>query len=52
MRERLSDLQIVNGFQWVDGHFLEDYEKRTRKSPDHIRVVTFCQPSQLISDPN
>ncbi len=52
MRARLSDLQIVNGFQWVDGHFLEDYEKRTRKSPDHIRVVTFCHPSQLISDPN
>ena len=52
MRARLSDLQVVDGFQWVDGHFLEDYEKRTRKSPEHIRVVTFCRTSPLIADPN
>ena len=51
-RARLSDLQVVDGFQWVDGHFLEDYEKRTHKSPDHIRVVTFYRASPLIADPN
>jgi len=52
MRQRLADLQVVEGFQWVDGHFLEDCEKRTRKSPEHIRVVTFCRPSSLLADPN
>lgn len=51
-RQRLTDLQVVDGFQWVDGHFLEDYEKRTRKSPDHIHVVTFCQTSPQLADPN
>ena len=51
-RARLTDLQVVNGFQWVDGHFLEDYEKRSRKAPDHIRVVTFCYPSAMVSDPH
>jgi hypothetical protein len=52
MRARLSDLQIVDGFQWVDGHFLEAYEKRTRKPPENIRVVTFCIPSPMVTDPN
>lgn len=52
MRQRLNELQVVDGFQWVDGHFLEAYEQRTRKSPEHIRVVTFCKRSPLVADPN
>ena len=52
LRQRLADLQIVDGFQWVDGHFLEDYEKRTRRAPEHICVVTFCRTSPILADPN
>lgn len=52
MRQRLTDLQVVEGFQWVDGHFLEEYEKRTRKPPESIRVVTFCRTPKAIADPN
>ncbi len=40
----------MNGFQWVDGHFLED-DRQKKKAPDHIQVVTFCHPSPVIDEP-
>ncbi len=49
-RAALRRLQLVNGFQWVDGQFLED-DRRKKKGPDHIQVVTFCHPSPLFDDP-
>ena len=50
MRAALRQLEIVNGFQWVDGHFLED-DRHKKKAPDHIQVVTFCRPSPHLEDP-
>jgi len=50
LRAALRQLQLVNGFQWVDGHFLED-DRQKKKAPDHIQVVTFCHPSPLFDDP-
>src|SRR5512139_2649288 len=46
LRQALRQLQIVDGFQWVDGPFLED-DRHHRKAPDHLQVVTFSHPSPL-----
>jgi hypothetical protein len=51
LRTLLHHLQITNGFQWVDGTFLEDGRHPKQKSPDHIQVVTFCHPSPLFAEP-
>jgi hypothetical protein len=40
-REELYKLGIVNGFQWLDGSFLEDIELLENRSPNDIDVVTF-----------
>jgi hypothetical protein len=50
LRQALRQLQIVDGFQWVDGPFLED-DRHQRKAPDHLQVVTFSHPSPLEKDP-
>lgn len=50
LRQALHQLQIINGFQWVDGCFLED-DRINRKAPDRIQVITFCHPSELENDP-
>jgi len=39
-RERLHGEGLTNGFQWVDGSFLEDIEARDGRSPRDIDVVT------------
>ncbi len=50
LRAALRQLQIVNGFQWVDGQFLED-DRQKRTAPDHIQVVTFFHPSPHLENP-
>ena len=50
LRSLMGQLQVNEGFQWVDGCFLED-DSRATKPPDHIQVVTFCKPSPVITDP-
>lgn len=40
-RGLLTDIGIVNGFQWVDGSFLENIEVSEKRSPRDIDVVTF-----------
>ena len=51
LRAALRQLQIVNGFQWVDGQFLED-DRQKRTAPDHIQVVTFFHPSPTLKTRN
>ena len=40
-RVALSQIGLVNGFQWVDGSFLEDIETIESRNPGDIDVVTF-----------
>ncbi len=49
-RGLLNDLLVVDGFQWVDGRFVEDDGDRS-DSPDCIQVVTFCKDSPRLDDP-
>jgi hypothetical protein len=39
-RERLNQEGLTNGFQWLDGSFLEDVESRENRAPRDLDVVT------------
>ena len=39
-RERLTSEGLTRGFQWLDGSFLEDIEKRESRPPKDLDVVT------------
>lgn len=41
-RKDLHALGIVQGFQWVDGSFLEDVERLEGRAPGDLDVVTFA----------
>jgi hypothetical protein len=40
-RKALYDAGILQGFQWLDGSFLEDVESHEGRSPNDIDVVTY-----------
>ena len=40
-RAALHELDLVSGFQWLDGSFLEDIETVERRQPRDIDLVTF-----------
>lgn len=40
-RATLHAAGLANGFQWVDGSFLEDIEKTESRAPSDMDVVTF-----------
>ena len=40
-RSSLHDFGIVEGFQWIDGSFVEDVESMEGRPPGDIDVVTF-----------
>ncbi len=40
-RADLHALDLVDGFQWIDGSFLEDIETVERREPRDIDLVTF-----------
>ena len=42
-RQKLHSLGFIEGFQWVDGSFLELIEKKENRSPRDIDVVTFIE---------
>ena len=44
-RTVLHKLGFCQGFQWLDGSFLEDIEKLERRSPNDIDVVSFVRES-------
>lgn len=39
-RERLGAAGLTNGFQWLDGSFLEDIESRENRPPGDLDAVT------------
>lgn len=39
-RERLNTYGLANGFQWLDGSFLEDVETREQRPPNDLDLVT------------
>lgn len=40
-RDALRKFGFLNGFQWVNGSFLEDVETKLHRSPNDIDIVTF-----------
>ena len=42
-RQQLRSLGIVDGFQWIDGSFVEDCEKHRSRPPRDIDLVTFAE---------
>ena len=45
-RAALHALDLVGGFQWIDGSFLEDVETIERRQPRDIDLVTFFRLSE------
>lgn len=41
-RARLHQAGLVDGFQWINGSFVENVERHPRQQPSDIDVVTFC----------
>lgn len=41
-REKLREVGIIEGFQWVDGSFVEDVEAKHGRPPNDIDIVTFA----------
>lgn len=46
-RRELRRLGFIEGFQWVDGSFIEDVETLRQRPPGDIDVVTFVRASRL-----
>jgi hypothetical protein len=42
-RRRLQRLGIVDGFQWIDGSFVENCELRNGRPPGDVDIVTFLR---------
>jgi hypothetical protein len=40
-RERMSELGIIEGFQWLDGSFTENIELTENRAPRDLDLVTF-----------
>jgi Family of unknown function (DUF6932) len=40
-RQALHNLRLVQGFQWLNGSFLEDIESTENRTPRDVDVVTF-----------
>jgi hypothetical protein len=42
-RQLLRDAGITDGFQWIDGSYVEDCERNRGRSPSDIDLVTFAK---------
>lgn len=40
-RKKITEVGITGGFQWLDGSFTEDVEKRETRPPNDLDLVTF-----------
>jgi hypothetical protein len=40
-REALYQVGITQGFQWIDGSFIEDVERLENRAPNDLDIVTF-----------
>lgn len=50
-RASLRAAGIVDGFQWVDGSFVEDVEKLRSRPPADIDLVTFASRPAVLDGP-
>ncbi|WP_420794840.1 DUF6932 family protein [Azorhizobium caulinodans] len=48
-RAALADIGIVDGFQWIDGSFVEDCETIRGRPPNDVDVVTFAHRPHIAS---
>jgi len=54
-RQRLATFNIADGFQWLDGSFMEDIETSEARAPHDLDLITYfvlppgLPPSQFIS---
>ncbi len=39
-RDKLNNFGLINGFQWLDGSFLENVESREQRPPNDLDLVT------------
>ncbi len=46
-RRKLKNVGITDGFQWLNGSFVEDIELNRNKSPKDIDVVTLAKPPTM-----
>lgn len=49
-REAMRSAGLTQGFQWIDGSFLEDCERIRGRAPNDIDLVTFFERPQAVSD--
>ncbi len=49
-RQKLNELGIIEGFQWLDGSFTENVEVRLGRAPRDLDIVTFYNLSILNED--
>jgi len=50
-RQLLRDAGITSGFQWIDGSYVEDCERRRNRAPGDVDVVTFAErPTSHLDD--
>lgn len=50
-RSAWRTLGFTDGFQWIDGSFVEDIEAHASRSPNDIDVVTFAHPPTGMTAP-
>ena len=50
-REALRNIGLTQGFQWIDGSFVEDVEQSRGRPPADIDVVTFAYGPQFADPP-
>lgn len=43
-RKEMAKIGLVDGFQWIDGSFVEDIETSQEREPNDIDIVTFAIP--------
>ena len=51
-RQALRASGVVDGFQWIDGSFVEDVERSRRRAPADIDLVTFASRPAAVDGPD
>lgn len=49
-RQRLRDVDIIEGFQWIDGSFVENCERHRSRPPSDVDLVTFAERPRAYQD--
>jgi len=51
-RIKLKEFGVINGFQWIDGSFVENIEITAERPPNDIDLVTFAQRPNSYTENN